>query len=407
MSNLFLALRNIFRNKRRTLITFSAIVSGISAIVVFGGFIEFSFQGLKESTIRTQLGHMQIHKEGYNEHGNANPGDYLIEDPERVEQELEEIPELETVTRRLTFSGLASTGETTVNANVIGVMPGREGGFNDFETITRGFQLGPDDTEGGILGQELAQSLGVEPGDYVMIMTTTYDGVINAIEFEVIGIARTGSEDFDSVFIKLPISLVQQAVNTTAVDSLLVLFDPEADEAATRVAVTDAMDRTGLDLEYRWWEDIAGFYQNVVALYNGIFGVFSVIISLVVLFSIANTLSMSVFERIREIGTLRAIGSPRLAIMRMFLAEGLAIGILGGILGIGIGLLIAVIINVLGGIPMPPPPGQTVGFDALIVIDPTVLVYAFALTVGASVISSLYPAIVASRLRIVEALQHS
>jgi putative ABC transport system permease protein len=131
-----------------------------------------------------------------------------------------------------------------------------------------------------------------------------------------------------------------------------------------------------------------------------------VIICIIVFFSIANTMSMSVFERIKEIGTLRAIGTTRWGITKLFLVEGVLIGILGGILGIICGILAAQIINLSGGIEVPPPPGMTVSFVCKILIVPKVLLYSFSLTVIVSVLSSLYPAIKASRLRIVDAIHY-
>jgi putative ABC transport system permease protein len=109
-----LGLRNILRNRRRALLTALAIVSGVAGIIVFGGFIEFTFQGLREGTIRTQLGHVQIFREGYSEKGIANPAAYLIADPQRVESALAGLPFVLAVTRRLSFSGLISNGNRTV-----------------------------------------------------------------------------------------------------------------------------------------------------------------------------------------------------------------------------------------------------------------------------------------------------
>ncbi len=118
-----LALRNIFRNKRRTIITFLAIISGMVGLIVFGGFVEYSFWGLRESTIRSQLGHIQVYKKGYSEKGIANPSEYLIDDFQKLEELFYKIPYVELVTARLSFSGLISTGENTLICKGSGVIP--------------------------------------------------------------------------------------------------------------------------------------------------------------------------------------------------------------------------------------------------------------------------------------------
>jgi putative ABC transport system permease protein len=407
MKLLMLSLRNVFRNKRRTFITLISIVTAMTAIIVFGGFIEFSFQGLRETTVRTQLGHFQITLNGYNADGIASPQKYLLSDPEAIERRIGSLPHVETVTRRLSASGLASTGERTLSARIIGVMPEREEAFSSFETIVRGQQLDRDTPDGGVIGNELAKSLGAAVGDTVTLLTTTVNGVVNAIDFEVVGIARTGSKEYDSVFVKLPLPLVQRLLDTHGVEKVIVLLDDTGVLPAVEPALARMVGEASPALEYRRWDQLADFYQGVVNLYTGIFNLVSVILGIVVLFSIANTMSMSVFERVREIGTLRAIGQTRAGIMRLFLAEGVVIGILGGIVGLAVASTVAYAINTSGGIAIGAPPGMSRGYTAYILLVPGVLAYSFALTLIVSTLSAFYPAWVAARLEIVEALQHT
>lgn len=403
---ILLALRNILRNKRRTAITFMAIISGLTGIIVFGGFIEYTFWGLRELTIKTQLGHIQIYKKGYSEKGVAEPASYLIEDPDNVERLISQLPHITMVTRRVTFSGLISTGEKTLACKGIGIDIDKEANMSNFETIVDGRQLEPDMVDGGLIGIELMKALGAKMGDYLTILTTTTDGVINAVEFRVVGVAQTGSQEYDSVFVKLPIRLVQDLLDTGAVEKIIVfLDDTEAVDDVVPV-LKSTFEENGLDLEFRPWSDLAIFYNKVVTLYNGIFRVIKVIIGVIVFFSIANTMNMSIFERVREIGTLRAIGTTRTGILKLFITEGILIGIIGGVLGIVAGILAAYIINISGGIYIPPPPAMTRGYTSFIMIVPEVILYAFISTVIVSGLSSIYPAYRASRLRVVEALQH-
>ncbi len=406
MRTLSLAFRNILRNKRRTFLTLSAIISGVCSIIIFGGFIEFTYEGLRESTIRTQLGHIQIYKQGYIEHGVANPAKYLIKDPEKIEKAVEQFSEILAITQRLTLSGLISSGNKTLTAKVTGIIPEREEEFSAFETLIDGQQLDEDTPNGGVIGMELAKALNAKVGDYLMIMTNTLDGSINAVEFQLVGIAQTGSQDFDSVFVKLPLKTVQQALETTAVEKIILLLEDsqQLDRVIAKLPV--ALQQTGLKLEYRRWDEMADFYHKVVAMYHGLFNVIQVIIAVIVLFSIVNTMTMAVFERTREIGTLRAIGTRRLEIMQLFISEGFLLGVTGGFLGVIFGIGIAIGINFSGGIDIPPPPGMSRGYVSLILIVPSVLLYAFFLTVLVAVCASILPAWKASRVNVVEALTY-
>lgn len=400
-----LSVRNIFRNRRRTAITVFSIVVGFAAMACFGGFIEFSFEGLRETTIRTQLGHLQIYARGYAEKRVSDPESVLIADPQEVLERIAEVPGVAAVTPRLSFSALGSTGKATVNVSVVGVDPAGEADFSEFETLLAGNPLEPGEPEVGLIGEELRRGLGAEIGDWVTVLTTSFDGVINAVDFRVAGVVRTGSREYDSVFVKVPIGVAQRAKETGDVERIVVLLDDTDDLPAVQPRVTEILSTLDREFEVRRWDELAGFYDAVVSLYTGLFTVFAAIVGVVVMFSVANTMTMAVFERTGEIGALRAIGARRSILIAMFLAEGAGVGLLGAGLGVAASWLIAGAVEMAGGIPMPPPPGMSQGFQAYLKLTGEVLRNAFAVTVAATLISSVYPAFAASRIRIVEALQ--
>jgi len=140
-------------------------------------------------------------------------------------------------------------------------------------------------------------------------------------------------------------------------------------------------------------------------LYNGIFGFLGIVVFAIVVFSVANTILMSVFERTREIGTLMAIGTPRGTVWRMFLAEGMFIGVIGGAIGLAVGALAAFAINHMN-LMLPPPPGYTVGYALRVMLQPPILVTSFLISFITATLSSIVPALKASRLAIVDALGH-
>jgi putative ABC transport system permease protein len=406
MNTFKLALRNVFRNKRRTAITFLSIIAASAAIIVFGGFIAFSFEGLRETTIRTQLGHLQIAKKGYFEQGAGLSERFLLSDPESIERDIRKSPLVNTTTWRLTGSGLISAGETSLSARLIGVIPEREDDFAAFETVIAGMQLDRDTPDGCVIGAGLAKGLNVSENANLTILSTTLDGMVNALDCTVVGIVRTSSKDYDNVYVKVPLPLLQRLFNTTKVEKILVLAKDTNQMPLVQKLVEQSI-ASHPDLEYKSWLDLADFYRGVVNLYTSIFKLASIVLGIVVFLSIANTMSMSAFERFREIGALRAIGQTRAGIVKMFVCEGALIGLIGGLLGLSVGALLAWGINQTGGIAVPAPPGMSSGYTALIKLSPEAFLYAFVTALMASTLSSFYPAWLASRIDIVKALHYT
>ncbi|MBO9537886.1 FtsX-like permease family protein [Herbaspirillum sp.] len=401
-----LAFRNIFRNKRRTAITFMSIVAASAAIIVFGGFIAFSFEGLRETTIRTQLGHLQIAKKGYFDQGAGLSESFLIADPARIERDIRQSPLVNTTTWRLTGSGLISSGETSLSARLVGIIPEREEDFTAFETIIAGTHLDQDTPEGCVIGTGLAKGLNATENTTLTILGTTLNGMINALDCNVVGIVRTASKDYDNVYVKVPLSLLQRLFDTTKVEKILVLANdtdqmPSIEKLAAQSIAGDP------SLEYKSWLELAEFYRGVVNLYTSIFKLASIVLGIVIFLSIANTMSMSAFERFNEIGALRAIGQTRAGIIKMFVYEGTLIGLIGSSLGLSAGTLLAWGINLTGGITVPAPPGMSTGYTALIKLSPPAFLYSFFTALLASVLSSFYPAWLASRIDIIRALHHT
>lgn len=415
-----LAIRNMFRNKRRTVLTFFAIISGMASLIVFGGFVSYTYWGLREVTIHPQLGHIQIYHEGYSNEGMVNPYQNLLCDFPKLESEVRSLPEVRAVTARLEFGGLISNGDYTLSCLATGIIPEREEALMRFETLSEGERkamgfetliagshLTSSQNPGAVLGKELSRALNAKVGDFLTLLTTTTTGMINAMDVEVVGIVSTSAKEYDRVFVRVPLSVAQTLLNTDCVQKAIVLLDRTENTDVVAEALRDRFKSKGMPLELKTWYDLADFYRAVVRMYDGMFGVVKVIIVVLFLFGIANTMTMSVFERVREIGTLRAIGTKKSGIVKLFLYEGFLLGLVGGILGVIVGLITAKLINFFGGFYMPPPPGMSQGYQAFIFIEPQILLYAFVSTLVVSTLSSLYPAWKATSLKIVEALGHT
>lgn len=393
-----LALRNIFRNRRRSAITLAVIVFGAVGIILFGGYKAVTFVGLRESTIR-RIGHVQVFGAGTAKAESQKPLEYGIENASALRQAIERDPRVRTTAAQITLMGLVSNGDKSETYLATAVEPAKDREARGHRLI-EGAELPDNEPDAVLLGRGLATSMKVKPGDYITLLTTTVTGSLNAMDARVAGIIATGVKEYDDRAVKMPIDGAQQLLQTKKVEKLLVFLNKTEDTAAVEETL-----RKNAAIETKTWSQLASFYHQVVMLYNGIFGFLGLIVFGTVVFSVANTIVMSIFERTREIGTLLAIGTSRGRVWRMFFLEGLLIGAIGGIVGIVAGAAIAQLIN-SGNVMLPPPPGYTTGYRLQILMQTPVLVTAFVIAVMTSTLSAILPALKASRMKIVDALGH-
>lgn len=402
-------MRNIIRHKRRSGLAIGAAAFGIVALLLASGFIEWIYQDMREATIHSQLGHMQIVKHGYFEAGKADPYKFLFVD--NLRQNLSEnftFPDnshpVKTVVPRLSFSGLLSHGDATLSFMGEGIDPAEQEYFGNALRLSAGNHLSAEQPHHLIMGEGLARNLGVTIGDQVVLLVNTATGGINAVEMTVGGLFNTIAKSYDDNALRLPISTAQQLLRTQGAHSWVVLLNDTAQTDAVLAALREELSPEQFEIVP--WYQLADFYNKTTVLFSKQVQAIKLIITLIILLGISNTMTMNVMERTGEIGTAMALGVKKIDILRQFLCEGTLIGGIGGILGMLIGLLLATIISAIG-IPMPPPPGMARGYTGEILITPDMLLEALALAIITTLIASLYPAWKASRMQIVDALRHN
>jgi len=400
-----IAFRNLFRNQRRTLITALVLVFGVVAMLLFGGYKEVSFWGIREGAARAQYGHLQIYAPGYSESDSQRPLARGLSHVEDLRREVERDPRVEMTAAQISLMGLISNGDKSEAFLATAVEPSRDQKM-PAQKIISGSYLSDAAPDSIIIGDLLAKSMRAGVGDTLTLMATTANGSLNALDVQVAGIFSTGTKEYDERAIKIPLRAAQRLLQTDKVEKLLVILHQTSATDAMKHDLSAMFARKGTRFEIRTWADLAGFYRQVVMLYNGIFGFLGAVISVIVVLSVANTVMMSAFERTREIGTLMAIGTDRSMIRRIFLLEGLFVGILGGLAGLAAGGSLAVLINHVH-VELPPPPGYTSGYRLQIMLNSSIVITAFLLATCTATLSSLAPAWKASRLRIVEALGHN
>ncbi|MDX9962630.1 FtsX-like permease family protein [Desulfobacter postgatei] len=409
-----LAVKNVFRNRIRTAITIAAISFGSISMILSGGFFEDTFLRMRESVIHSRYGHLQLTVKGFKEKGSLAPFNYLISNTEEVIQKIEALEHVKLVTPRISFFGMLSTGENTISVLCQGVDPEKEarlsvidsleGGLSGL-TIQSGRDLNKDDDFAAIIGRGLAKSTGSSERESVVLLTNTVEGGLNAFDIEIKGLFYTASKEFDDRALRVPIQTAQQLLRTDNVLSLVILLDKTRNTEMLEREIRHLVSEHKLNLEVTPWTELADFYNKTVELYGRQFFVLQMIIVVIVVLSIFNTINIAIWERTREIGTIMAMGYKQRYVLKMFLIEGVILGFIGGILGVLSGCAAAWIISIVG-IPMPPPPGATVGWTAMIKIVPGLLTSSFILSVAAAILSSFYPAFKASRMVITEALRH-
>ncbi len=402
MLDILIALRNIFRNRTRTLLTMLSIIVGSIAIIIVNGFINYSMWGLRESMIRNGIGHVQFYQKGYLEREEDISLEFMITNYKKLTREIYENMGVSFVAPEISFNGVISSGEKSTIIIGKGGLSEEEQRLNSFGEIVEG-SFYNDDEFAVLIGEGVAKKIKAKLGDTLTLMAPMRGGGLNAIDVTVKGIIRMTIEEYNSTIVLAPLFLAQNLLNVEGVDRLIVMLkDTEKTKEVEKISIDFARNK---NLEFKSWKDLAIFFFQVRDMYNTMFLILFIIIIGVIIFSIANTMTMNVFERISEIGTIRALGAKRRHIIRQFVLESLFIGIIGGAFGLILGYLIAEIINLSGGIYIPPPPGNAKGYYSMVKPEFYKVLLCYAGFVVTCIIASIFPARKAAKMEIVEAIR--
>ncbi|SEL37312.1 ABC transporter permease [Nitrosovibrio tenuis] len=399
-----LALRSVFRQKSHTAMTLAAIMGGVAGLILAGGWVNNMFLTLSEALIHSQSGHLQVYKAGYFAAGSRAPEKYLIAFPSAVKQRVAADGGVANVMARLNFSGLLNNGRSDLPIIGEGVEPGQETLLGSSVSITAGRQLADGDAFGIMLGYGVAQGLKLKPGDYVTLLVNTLDGALNSMDLQVIGVFKSFSSDYDARAVKIPLAATQELLGTQDVNALVVSLKKTDD--TDRVAARLKEQLGASSLEVKTWVELNDFYEKAVELYKRQFGFLQLIILIMVVLSVANSVNMTVFERVGEFGTMMALGNRSSQVFRQILIENMLLGVIGSSLGLGLGVALALVISAMG-IPMPPLPNSNLGYTAQIQIIPSELLISCAIGTGATILAAVLPARHISRMPVVEALRQN
>lgn len=410
MKNLFvIAFRNLFRNKRRTILTSSLIAFGVVLVIVFGGLaISFKSQMVGILT-NTAMGDLQIHSKGYVESIDNLPLNLTLSGQKLagVEKMLKAIPEISAYSPRIKFGAMISNYAQTSNIRMSAVYPQMENRtVPEFAKRIKGKISDPDQflKPGEILVPDnLMKGLSLKIGDEIVLVATNKDGSVNAVTLRIAAITEnvfgpSGKDgymhiqDAQLLLREDEPEIVEIAIHLQKYDQLSKVYTQLKKEVNT----------SDSNLEVHTWEQLSPF-ASIARIVDLLILVVKFILISIVLVSILNIMTMSVYERISEIGTIAAIGTPPRRILSLFLIEGFAMGLVSTIAGIVIGLGILWILNItkidftFGMMDISLAPSIPVGEVIMVAI----------IVIVVSLFAGFQPAYKASKMEPVDALGHN
>jgi putative ABC transport system permease protein len=407
-----IALRNLVKNRRRSLITSLAIALGFAAVNLFGGFTEYMYHGNRDVAIfAAAQGHVTVFKKGFLEQGQLDPGRYLItpEEMQAVKEICRKDPHVILVTPELTITGLVTNGKVSTIFIAQGVVPSAIDVFLKrtrvkVTDVFKGKKLEDDAMQGVGMASGLARLLDLHVGSTAVAFTNTVDGQMNALDLEVFQIFDTASDQMNDKVMRVPLSFAQALYDTDRADRLAILLDnPDYTEPFRKYLQTE-FAKHGLNLIAKTWDELSQWYRKVKDMFDVIFMFLFVIVFIIVIMSVVNTMSMAVLERTREIGTLRALGLKRRGVVLLFSIESCLLGLFGTIEGLVLTLFGWWLVDVLK--PTWIPPGITRRVPIRVEFVPKFMLISFFFLLALCIIASLIPARRAARQNVVEALGH-
>lgn len=436
------AVRNVGRNKRRTLITMITVFLGVVVVTGARGLLNGLQVEFKSALARKIHGDLQVHRRGYQDSLESNPYKILIPYNEELVGKIKSRPDIVALAPRLRIFGLINhqKSQSTAPVMITGYDPEAElivcprlasalqaGQLVDSasEQVTRQVQDDVLDEAAplldGVLASEIKQlkhaakaegthqilvtpsllrGLSAEIGDEVVVLLQDRNGMQQAIVGKIVGVVDYGMPNVQARMAWMSFQTLQEAVGVEGEASefaLLAAKDHDLD--AIKQSLTESL---GSDFEVETYLDVAGFFRDIMGLQNAIFSTVVFIVFLIVISAIINTSLMTVMERTREIGTLMALGYRRVHIIFLFVCESIVIGTAGGLCGLG-AVLILLVYLLNTGIQFQFP-GQRVDVVLYPVVTALFVGQVLVLAVISAVLASFFPAYRASRMRPVQAL---
>ncbi|UCC11796.1 MAG: ABC transporter permease [candidate division WOR-3 bacterium] len=407
MKILHLAWRNVFRHTRRTLITASAISVGLSAMILSNTMMNGADKMASENIIQYETGHMQIFAKGYYREEGIFPLDTIIEEPETIIQHVRTHRNVAGVTERVKFQARVNNGVDELPTLAYGI---------DIENDSEVFRIAQSVVDGAFLkerediliGTDLARDMGFAIGSYLTVITKDRYGTYNANDFFVSGLINTTHPLFDRNAVLMKLEVAQQLLDLDhGVTEICVRVRNSAQLASAQRDITALI---GAKYEVYTWRELNAAIFEISGFKRLSQFMIALVVLIIAAVGIVNTMLMAVMERIPEIGTLKAMGFRNNSIVQMFVLEGGIIGAFGSLLGCIFGVLMSLYVAIQGLDFSQFFGDMDVGYPIKMIIkgeiDFLTILLVFLFGVVVTILVSLWPVRMATRLEPVDALRH-
>lgn len=401
---LHIALRNLLRHKRRSLITLSAIVFGLGTLIFLWSFSDGAHRQMVERFKAIVTSDAQVVPQGTNP---IYATSEVIEDPESVRILLRDEPMIANFAERVRGGGIVSTATRSESINIIGADPRQEQEIGSDTSVKLGRYISREDEQGVVMGESLSRLLNLQLGDKLIVTAQDYYGALNGDVFRLAGVVETGNEQLDNGVIVLLLSTAQRLLSLGQRISKFAL-KLNAGHDSDDVVRELKPKLTGMGLSILSWEDLIPMIAQLIRYNEGRNLVLVLIVLAVVAMGILNTLMIAIVERTREFGLMMALGTKPKQVIWLVTFESFLLTAVGSLLALFCGLAITLYFGKVG-IDLT---RFSETFSNLMIgshVYPKIVwshvFLSIAVVWGGTLIVSLYPAWRASRLDPIEAMR--
>jgi ABC-type lipoprotein release transport system permease subunit len=396
-----MAFRDLGRNRRRSFFSALALGIGVALLLFIAAVIQGEMRGAMENSIKLQSGHLQLRAKTYDESKTSLAFEDLIENPERLAEQVAALAPVTAATPRLFASGIISSGDETMGVRIVGVDTSSEANAPFRDGLVSGEFLKADDREGIFIGQSLADKLHLKANDQVNLLVNTSNGDVDEQSFIIRGIYNTRTPGIDQFIVLMPIAKAQAIVRAPNHASTIFVILKERDQTDAVVAALQTSQYQVLT-----FESLNPLLVQMEEMTNAYMVLIYLIVLAITAAVIVNTLIMAVFERTREIGILSALGMKSGRIMAMFFAESSLLAVGGILIGLFLGGIMVALTSKYGfyigdmGVS-----GILIGerIYAYLTLRDTISLTTTAFII--TLLAALYPAMLAARMEPVDAMR--
>ncbi len=408
-----IAWRNLWRNRRRTAVILTAVVLGVWSMIVLGALMRGMAEEMVDNGIRTLTGHLQVHAAGYR----GDPvAAHRIPDPEAVTETIRTAIRSELgadpvrVVSRVRVPAVLDTARETGGATLVGIDPATEpeASFIGPDVLTAGRFLEPGEDHAAVVGRALLEDMETELGHKLVVMAQDAEGSSVSRAFRIVGVFGAALEATEEQYVFVSRSAAQEMLGLDgAVSEIAVLLDDHEHAAVAARALREALQGSTPELDVRDWRELLPVQRAVLDIFEGFIDLWYLAVFIAMGFGVVNTILMAVFERMRELGLLRALGVRSGAIVGEVLAEAAFLLVLGAAVGNLLGWASTAALAVHGIDLSAMAAGmELAGLSRVIypVLSVRDVVMANVVVVVLGLVVSLYPALKATRFTPVEAM---